>query len=32
MAGELIGRRVTLTIVRGGRTITLELVPEELEA
>lgn len=32
MAAELIGRRVTLTIVRGGRTTTLELVPEELEA
>jgi serine protease Do len=31
MVGELIGSRVSATIVRGGRTMTLELVPVELE-
>jgi serine protease Do len=31
MAGELIGSRVTATVVREGRTLTLELVPVELE-
>jgi serine protease Do len=31
MVGELIGNRVSATIVRGGRTLTLELVPVELE-
>jgi serine protease Do len=31
MVGELIGSRVTATIVRGGRTMTLELVPVELD-
>ncbi|MGH3012758.1 MAG: S1C family serine protease [Gaiellaceae bacterium] len=30
MAGELIGSRVAATVVREGRTITLELVPVEL--
>jgi hypothetical protein len=29
--GELISKRVLATIVRGGRTLTLELVPAELE-
>ncbi|MGH3039556.1 MAG: S1C family serine protease [Gaiellaceae bacterium] len=31
MAGELIGSRVAATVVREGRTITLELVPVELD-
>src|SRR5207247_5022991 len=31
MVGELIGHRVTLTVVRGDRTHTLTLVPVELE-
>jgi serine protease Do len=31
MVGELIGSRVRATIVRGGRTLALELVPAELE-
>jgi serine protease Do len=31
MVGELIGSSVTATIVRGGRTMTLELVPVELD-
>jgi serine protease Do len=31
MVGELIGNEVRATIIRGGRTMTLELVPEELE-
>jgi serine protease Do len=31
MVGELIGNEVRATIVRGGRTLMLELVPEELE-
>jgi serine protease Do len=31
MAGELIGRKVTLTAVRGGRILPIELVPAELE-
>ena len=31
MVGELISKRVVATIVRGGRTLTLELVPAELE-
>jgi serine protease Do len=31
MAGELIGSRVTATVVREGRTLTLELVPVELD-
>jgi serine protease Do len=31
MVGELIGNRVSATIVRGGRTLTLELVPVELD-
>jgi serine protease Do len=31
MAGELIGERVTATVVREGRTMTLELVPVELD-
>jgi serine protease Do len=31
MVGELIGRRVTLTVVRGDRTHTLALVPLELD-
>jgi serine protease Do len=31
MVGELISQRVLATIVRGGRTLTLELVPAELE-
>jgi serine protease Do len=31
MVGELISRVVRATIVRGGRTLTLELVPAELE-
>jgi serine protease Do len=31
MVGELIGSRVTATVVRGGRTMTLELVPVELD-
>jgi S1-C subfamily serine protease len=31
MVGELIGRRVTLTVVRGDRTHALELVPVELD-
>src|ERR671934_1293024 len=31
MVGELIGRRVTLTVVRGDRTHALELVPIELD-
>ena len=31
MVGELIGSSVRATIIRGGRTITLELVPVELE-
>jgi serine protease Do len=31
MVGELIGSNVRATIIRGGRTITLELVPVELE-
>jgi serine protease Do len=31
MVGELIGSRVRATIVRSGRTVTLELVPVELE-
>ena len=31
MVGELIGRRITLTVVRGDRTHDLELVPVELE-
>jgi serine protease Do len=32
MTGELIGRRVTLTLVRSGQTRELELVPAELDA
>jgi serine protease Do len=32
MVGELIGRRVTLTVVRGDRTLALTLVPIELDA
>jgi len=31
MVGELISKPVRATIVRGGRTLTLELVPAELE-
>jgi serine protease Do len=31
MAGELIGERVTATVVREGRTSTVELVPVELD-
>jgi serine protease Do len=31
MVGELISKRVLATIVRGGRTLKLELVPAELE-
>jgi hypothetical protein len=31
MVGELIGRRVTLTVVRGDRTHALTLTPVELE-
>jgi serine protease Do len=31
MVGELISRQVRATIVRGGSTLTLELVPAELE-
>jgi serine protease Do len=31
MAGELIGERVTATVIRGGRVLELELVPVELE-
>jgi serine protease Do len=31
MVGELIGSRVRATIVRGGRTLTLDLVPVELD-
>jgi serine protease Do len=31
MAGELIGRTVTVTAVRNGRTLPVELVPIELE-
>jgi serine protease Do len=31
MAGELIGRTVTVTAVRDGRTLPIELVPIELE-
>jgi S1-C subfamily serine protease len=31
MVGELIGNEVNATIVRSGRTLTLELVPDELE-
>jgi serine protease Do len=31
MVGELISKRVLATIVRGGRTLTLALVPAELE-
>jgi hypothetical protein len=31
MVGELIGNEVHATIVRGGRALTLELVPDELE-
>jgi serine protease Do len=31
MVGELIGNEVHATIVRSGRALTLELVPEELE-
>jgi S1-C subfamily serine protease len=31
MAGELIGREVTFTVVRGDRTLPLRLVPAELE-
>jgi serine protease Do len=31
MAGELIGKRVTVTAVRGGRTLPVELVPIELD-
>jgi hypothetical protein len=30
MAGELIGRTVTMTVVREGRTFPVELVPVEL--
>jgi S1-C subfamily serine protease len=30
MSGELIGSRVTATIVRQGRTLSVELVPDEL--
>jgi hypothetical protein len=32
LAGDLIGRRVTLTVVRGGRLVAAPLVPAELEA
>jgi serine protease Do len=31
MAGELIGERVTATVIRGGRVVELELVPVELD-
>jgi serine protease Do len=31
MVGELIGRSVKVTVVRGGRTLPVELVPVELE-
>jgi serine protease Do len=31
MAGELIGEQVTATVIRDGRTLTIELVPVELE-
>jgi len=31
MAGELIGERVSATVVREGQSITLELVPVELD-
>ena len=31
MVGELIGDRVTFTVVRGDRTLRLTLVPVELE-
>jgi serine protease Do len=31
MVGDLIGRRVTLTVVRGDRTLALTLTPVELE-
>jgi S1-C subfamily serine protease len=31
MVGDLIGRRVTLTVVRGDRTLALELTPIELD-
>jgi S1-C subfamily serine protease len=31
MAGELIGERVTASVVRGGRRLELELVPVELD-
>ena len=31
MAGELIGERVSATVIRGGRALELELVPVELE-
>jgi S1-C subfamily serine protease len=31
MVGELIGRRVGLTVLRGDRTIELSLVPAELD-
>ena len=31
MVGDLIGRRVTLTVVRGDRTHALPLTPVELE-
>jgi hypothetical protein len=31
MAGELIGKTVTVTAVRNGRSLPVELVPIELE-
>jgi S1-C subfamily serine protease len=31
MAGELIGRSATIQVVRGGKPISVEIVPAELE-
>ena len=31
MAGELIGRAATMKVVRGGKPISVEIVPAELE-
>jgi hypothetical protein len=32
MAGELIGRPAMMQVVRGGRSISVEIVPAELSA
>jgi hypothetical protein len=31
MAGELIGQAATIEVVRGGKPISVEIVPAELE-